>query len=101
MQTDKNLTDRKIHRAPIQLFNPKGDFAVREALIRADLIGGCNGLIPAQPPKAAIEARLKHVNAAKSGPADERPIPPRVKKMGGRPGRNSQKRGAGNRLRSC
>ena len=41
---------------------------VREALIqanRADLIGtGCDCLIPAQPPKEAIEARRRRANEA-------------------------------------
>ncbi len=60
VQTAKNLTDRKMQRALMQFFKPENYFTVREALIqagRADLIGGCNGLIPAQPPKEAIEAR--------------------------------------------
>jgi hypothetical protein len=38
---------------------------VREALIQAkrtDLIGGCDRLTPAQPPKEAIEARRKRAN---------------------------------------
>jgi hypothetical protein len=42
----------------------------REALIeagRADLIGGCGGLIPANPPKEAIEAKRRQANEAWQG----------------------------------
>ncbi|MDY3561770.1 DUF3362 domain-containing protein [Gemmata sp. JC673] len=45
-----------MQRALMQFFKPESYFTVREALIqagRADLIGGCNGLIPAQPSKQA------------------------------------------------
>ena len=51
----------------MQFFKPENYFEVREALIqagRADLIGGCDGLIPANPPKEAIEARRRQANAA-------------------------------------
>ncbi len=108
VNTAKNLNDRKMQRALMQFFKPENYFEVREALIkagRAELIGGCNGLIPAQPPKEAIEARRKQANAAarndhyhsvantaKGELAGERPIPPLVKNKGYRPGRKSQKR---------
>jgi hypothetical protein len=86
------LKDRKLQRALLQFFKPKNWFAVREALIRAgrqDLIGGgCDCLIPAQPPKEAIEARRRwaieatpgdhsHTVAipAKGEPAEERGLP--------------------------
>ncbi|MDY3561767.1 YgiQ family radical SAM protein [Gemmata sp. JC673] len=107
VQTAKNLTDRKMQRALMQFFKPENYFTVREALIqagRADLIGGCNGLIPAQPPKEAIEARRKHANAAvgadhyhtvanpaKGEKPGERGDEP-VKNKGYRPGRKSQQR---------
>src|SRR5260221_5671267 len=62
----KGLRDRKMQRALMQFFKPENWFAVREALIQAgrqDLIGsGCDCLIPAQPPKEAIEARRRRVN---------------------------------------
>jgi uncharacterized radical SAM protein YgiQ len=67
VQVARGLRDRKAQRALMQFFKPENYFAVREALIeagRADLIGGCEGLIPAQPPKEAIEARRKQANAA-------------------------------------
>ncbi|VTR93513.1 radical sam domain-containing protein : UPF0313 protein Sinac_2294 OS=Singulisphaera acidiphila (strain ATCC BAA-1392 / DSM 18658 / VKM B-2454 / MOB10) GN=Sinac_2294 PE=3 SV=1: Radical_SAM_N: Radical_SAM: DUF3362 [Gemmata massiliana] len=108
VNTAKNLNDRKMQRALMQFFKPENYFEVREALIkagRAELIGGCNGLIPAQPPKEAIEARRKQANTAarndhyhsvantaKGEPAGERPTPPLVKNKGYRPGRKSQKR---------
>jgi hypothetical protein len=50
----------------MQFFKPENWFTVREALIeagRADLIGaGCDCLIPAQPPKEAIEARRRRAS---------------------------------------
>src|SRR5262249_42599649 len=56
----KGLRDRKMQRALMQFFKPENWFTVREALIQAgrqDLIGnGCDCLIPANPPKEAIEA---------------------------------------------
>ena len=83
---------------------------MRQALIEAkrqDLIGGCEGLIPAEPPKEAIEARRKKANAALKGdhyhtvanPAKgeapgERGAEP-VKATGYRPGRATQQRRSG------
>ncbi|HEY1190274.1 MAG TPA: DUF3362 domain-containing protein, partial [Gemmata sp.] len=70
VNTAKNLTDRKMQRALMQFFKPENYFTVREALIqagRADLIGGCDGLIPAQPPKEALDARRQQANAAVKG----------------------------------
>ncbi len=51
----RGLRDRKMQRAPMQFFKPSNSFTVREALLQAgrgDLIGGgCDCLIPANPPK--------------------------------------------------
>ena len=66
----KGLNNRKMQRALMQFFKPENYFDVRQALIEAkrqDLIGGCEGLIPAEPPKEAIEARRKKANAALRG----------------------------------
>ncbi len=109
VNTAKNLNDRKLQRALMQFFKPENYFEVREALIkanRADLIGGCEGLIPANPPMEALEARRKQANAAARGDyyhsvanpaageaAGERPSPPLAKHAGYRPGRKSQTRG--------
>jgi hypothetical protein len=98
----RNLRDRKLQRALMQFFKPENWFTVREALIQAgrqDLIGaGCDCLIPAQPPKAAIEARRRRANyadhyhtvanPAKGEPAGERGLPNR----GYRPGRRLARR---------
>jgi hypothetical protein len=66
----RNLRDRKLQRALLQFFKPENDFEVREALLkagRADLIGsGCDALIPVQPPKAALRARMEKANRALS-----------------------------------
>jgi hypothetical protein len=58
----KGMTDRKMQRALMQFFKQVNWFTVREALLEAgrqDLIGGCEGLIPAQPPKEALEKRRR------------------------------------------
>jgi hypothetical protein len=86
----------------MQFFKPENWLTVREALIQAgrqDLIGGgCDCLIPAQPPKEAIEVRRRRANEAarddhyhsvanpaKGEPAGERGLPNR----GYRPGRKT------------
>ncbi len=100
-----------MQRALLQFFKPENYFEVREAFIkagRADLIGGCDGLIPAQPPKEALEARRRQANNAVRGdhyhtvanptageePGERGAEPP---KTGYRPGRNTQKRRQGKR----
>jgi radical SAM superfamily enzyme YgiQ (UPF0313 family) len=102
VQVAKGLRDRKLQRALMQFFKPANWFAVREALIeagRADLIGnGCDCLIPAQPPKEAIEARRRRANEgdhyhtvanpAKGEPIGERGLP----NHGYRPGRKGSRR---------
>ena len=106
----KNLRDRKMQRALMQFFKPENYFQVREALLQAgrqDLIGGgCDCLIPAQPPKEAIEARRRRANdpdhyhtvanPAKGEKPGERGAGP-PKPTGYRPGRKSQKRQQGKR----
>jgi uncharacterized radical SAM protein YgiQ len=98
----KGLKDRKMQRALMQFFKPENWFTVREALMQAgrqDLIGnGCDCLIPAQPPKEAIEARRRRANdpdhchtvanPAKGEPAGERGLP----NQGYRPGRKTSRR---------
>jgi uncharacterized radical SAM protein YgiQ len=60
----RHLRDRKFQRALMQFFKPENYFLVRQALLKAgrkDLIGdGCDALIPAHPPQAALEARRRH-----------------------------------------
>jgi hypothetical protein len=62
----RNLRDRKLQRALMQCFKPENYFEVRKALEQAgrqDLIGsGCDALIPARPPKEALQARRKQAN---------------------------------------
>jgi uncharacterized radical SAM protein YgiQ len=108
----KGLRDRKMQRALMQFFKPENYFMVREALIQAgrqDLIGGgCDCLIPAQPPKEAIEARRRRANETARGEEVEGDHyhtvanPSRGEKPGERglnkgyrPGRKSQKRRQG------
>ncbi len=103
----KGMRDRKMQRALMQFFKPENYFAVREALIeagRGDLIGGCEGLIPANPPKEAIEARRREANRTAGGsdgdhyhtvanPAKGEVAGERgLLSKGYRPGRKSQKR---------
>jgi Domain of unknown function (DUF3362) len=107
VQVARNLSDRKLQRALMQFFKPENWFAVREALVRAgrqDLIGGCEGLIPANPPKEAIEGRRQRANEADhyhsvanpargEKPGERRAVPP--KPTGYRPGRKTQQRRPG------
>jgi hypothetical protein len=114
VKVPKGMRDRKMQRALMQFFKPENWFTVREALIEAgrqDLIGsGCDCLIPAQPPKEAIEARRRQANRAATSEDDdhyhtvanpargEKPGergagPP--KPTGYRPGRKTQKRQQG------
>jgi len=98
----RNLRDRKMQRALMQFFKPENWFTVREALIQAsrqDLIGsGCDCLIPAQPPKEAIEARRRRANDADhyhsvANPAKgEKPGERGLPNKGYRPGRKSAQR---------
>jgi Domain of unknown function (DUF3362) len=103
----KGLRDRKMQRALMQFFKAENWLTVREALIqtdRADLIGnGCDCLIPAQPPREAIEARRRRANdpdhyhtvanPSKGEPAGERSL----LNKGYRPGRKSRQRQQGKR----
>lgn len=63
----KGLRDRKTQRALMQFFKSENYFEVREALRiagRTDLIGdGCDCLIPAMPPKEAIQRRRKDADS--------------------------------------
>jgi radical SAM superfamily enzyme YgiQ (UPF0313 family) len=98
----KGLRDRKMQRALMQFFKPENWFTVREALIHAgrqDLIGsGCDCLIPAQPPKEAIEARRRRANDpdhshAVANPAKgEKPGERGLQDTGYRRGRTSARR---------
>jgi uncharacterized radical SAM protein YgiQ len=67
----RGLRDRKMQRALMQFFKPENYFEVRRALEeagRTDLIGGgCDALIPAQPPKEALRARRQRANEAVRG----------------------------------
>ncbi len=112
----KGLRDRKMQRALMQFFKPENYFQVREALIQAgrqDLIGGgCDCLIPANPPREAIEARRRQADRAAQGetegdhyhtPANpskgeqpgERGLQQHGQKKGYRQGRKSQQRRQG------
>src|SRR5215471_14649158 len=101
----RGLRDRKMQRALMQFFKPENYFRVREALLeagRGDLIGnGCDCLIPAHPPKAAIEARRRRANEVAEGdhyhsianPAKGEPVGERgLPHQGYRPGRKSAQR---------
>jgi radical SAM superfamily enzyme YgiQ (UPF0313 family) len=109
----RGLRDRRMQRALMQFFKPENYFMVRDALIeagRTDLIGnGCDCLIPAHPPKEAVEARRRRANQDMRGeegegdhyhtPANpargEEPGERGLQNRGYRPGRKSQKRRQG------
>jgi len=91
----RKLHDRKLQRALLQFFKPENYFEVREALLQAgrgDLIGGgCDALIPAQPPKEALTARREKANQAARGDyVHTIPKPTRLK--GYRPARKTARR---------
>jgi len=91
----KGLRDRKAQRALMQFFKPENYFAVRRALVdagRADLIGGgCDCLVPATPPGAAIEARRTRA-ARESRDADHVHSRGRTPRSGYRPHRPTGRR---------
>jgi uncharacterized radical SAM protein YgiQ len=88
----RGLRDRKMQRALMQFFKPENYFMVREALLKAgrqDLIGsGCDSLIPANPPKKALRARMEKANEALGEGKYVHQIPGQ-KSTGYRPGRKS------------
>jgi hypothetical protein len=67
VEISRQLRDRKLQRALMQFFKPANYFEVRDALGqagRSDLIGsGCDCLIPATPPREALDARRKDANS--------------------------------------
>ena len=71
VEVARRLRDRKLQRALMQFFKPENWFTVREALIeakRTDLIGdGCDCLIPANPPREALEKRRREAQRAVEG----------------------------------
>jgi hypothetical protein len=50
----------------LQFFKPENYFMVREALLKAGrgdlIVNGCECLIPASPPKAALRAGMEKAN---------------------------------------
>src|SRR5262245_50920594 len=91
----RHLRDRKLQRALLQFFKPENYFEVRKALEeagRTDLIGGgCDALIPAQPPPEALRARRERADHAVRGDLlHTAPKPARGK--GYRPGRKTARR---------
>jgi hypothetical protein len=97
--------DRKMQRALMQFFKPENYFEVRKALEQAGrtdlIVAGCDALIPAHPPRQAIEerrrrsndpARRNHyhavANPARGELAGERGLP----NQGYRPGRKTARR---------
>jgi hypothetical protein len=88
-----------MQRALMQFFKPENYFMVREALLkagRADLIGnGCDCLIPSQPPKAALRARMEKANESLGEGNYVHQIPQPDPSAGYRPGRKSAQRRQG------
>ena len=92
----KGLKDRKLQRALLQFFKPENYFEVREALLKAgrgDLIGsGCDALIPANPPRVALKARMEKANQSLGEGKYVHTIPAPTPKAGYRPKRKTAKR---------
>ncbi len=97
--TAKGLRDRKMQRALMQFFKAENYFMVREALLKAgrpDLIGsGCDALIPANPPKAALDAKRRQANESLGAGKYVHQIPNPEPNTGYRPGRKSAQRRQG------
>ncbi|MBI4249048.1 MAG: YgiQ family radical SAM protein [Elusimicrobia bacterium] len=90
----KNMRNRGVQRALLQFFKPENYFEVRQALLKAgrrDLIGnGCDALIPAAPPRAAVEARRRRAGRELQDHVHAQDIP-KVSR-GYRPGRPTWRR---------
>ena len=100
----KGLRDRKMQRAPMRFFRPENWFTVRRRY-RGRAAGsyrlGLRCLIPAQPPKEAIEARRRRVddsdhyhnvaNPAKGEKPGEWGLPKKGYRPGGRTAHRSDK----------
>jgi hypothetical protein len=97
----RGVTDRRTQRALLQFFKPENYFETRKALLeagRGDLVGdGCDALIPATPPREAIEARRAAAQRA-SAPAAGSDLDaggyhhaPPAPKVGYRPGRATRR----------
>ena len=110
----RGLRDRRMQRALMQFFKPENYFLVHEALLKAgrgDLIeSGCDCLIPAHPPRQAIEARRQRANGtaegdhdhavanpAKSEPVGERGLPNSGYRAGPKSAQRGQKQKSGGR----
>ena len=103
----RGLRDRRLQRALLQFFKPDNWFEVREALLKArrqDLIGsGCDCLIPANPPREALEARRRraerdvneHVHLKDRPKPGGSPAKGATPKKGYRPGRAGWERREG------
>ena len=68
VKVTKGLKNRRMQRALLQFFKPENWFEVRRALEQAgrqDLIGsGCDCLIPAQPPREALDRKRREATQA-------------------------------------
>jgi len=89
----RKLKDRKAQRALMQYFHPANYFVVRRALLdagRADLVGdGPECLIPARPPREALDARRAAAQEATHVHAEDAGTEPTV---GYRPARSGARR---------
>ncbi len=96
----RGLRDRRLQRALLQFFKPENYFEVREALLKAgrqDLIGGgCDALIPANPPREALAARRERADKDFHEHVHMKDAP-KAPKAGYRPGRAGWGRREGKR----
>jgi hypothetical protein len=91
----RGLRDRQAQRVLLQFFKPENYFVVRKVLLgagRGDLIGdGCDALIPAHPPRAALLAR-RHAAQESARQEDHVHSTNRRPAEGYRPGRRKAQR---------
>ena len=91
----RGLRGRKTQRVLMQFFKPENYFEVCQELTeagRSDLIGGgCDCLIPAQPPKKAIKERMDRASDyVHAIPGQKRGYRPGENRSSGRRSRNAK-----------
>jgi uncharacterized radical SAM protein YgiQ len=96
VKTARTLRDRRMQRALLQFFKPENWFEVRAALVKArrtDLIGdGCDCLISAKPPRAALDFRRSKAERAFTESTSGDHLRGTPGREGYRPGRKSAAR---------
>jgi uncharacterized radical SAM protein YgiQ len=96
VKTARALRDRRMQRALLQFFKPENWFDVHAALVKAkrtELIGdGCDCLIPAHPPRQALDQRRTRAEKAFTEQTSGDHVRGGANREGYRPGRKTARR---------